>query len=423
MVEATSDDPKGIAPQRQFRSGIADARLSSFRKDARTRVRDEHEFDAMKAHLLAVYDGVDVRSSFTDAAGQVFDCVPVEQQPSLKASGDAAAEPPSLAVAIGHDETRPADTQRSAGRAVADADEVDRHGNPTRCPPGFVPLRRVTLDELTRFRTLDDYFRKGFPAPLAPTAPSTDIKLNHRYAYAHQELDALGGHSFINLRAPSVSGDEIFSLAQHWYSAGTGTAHQTVEIGWQVFPTKYGHSQPVLFIYWTADNYKTTGAYNLDAAGFVQTNPAWTLGGALSPVGDPGGQQYEIEVAVYLSGGNWWLYVGGLQPENAIGYYPTSIYNGGAMASHATAALYGGETLCGATGPWSEMGSGAFSGAIWPHAAWHRSVFVLPTGGGAQWATLKGESPSPACYDQFVGNYAAPWNVTLFFGGPGGANC
>lgn len=410
--------PKGILPQAQFRTDLKEARLAAFRKDPRIKVRSEDQFEAMKSHLAKLYEATDVAHSFVDPAGQIFDCVPIAEQPSLRESGGAPAEPPSLAAEIGL-----AEPEEPASPAALQP-ETDRFGNEMRCPPGFVPIRRITLDEMARFETLSDYFSKTGAKPLIPpSAPSADTGQNHRYAYAHQTIDNLGGHSFLNLRAPSVTGDEIFSLCQHWYSAGAGAAHQTVEVGWQVYPAKYGHSQPVLFIYWTADNYGPSGAYNLDKAGFVQTNPAWTIGGALSPVGSGGGKQYEIEIAFYLNGGNWWLYLGGLQPSHAVGYYPGSLFGGGAMASHATQALYGGETVCGAVGPWPEMGSGAFSGAVYPNAAWQRAIFVMPKAGGAQWASLTGVSPSPACYNQFVGSYAAPWNITLFYGGPGGGNC
>ena len=420
MAKQSYPEPKGILPQSIFRSGIENASLAAFRRDPSVKVKDDTEFEAMKMHILSLQADILVATSFTDPAGQVFDCVPIAEQPSLKASGETVAEPPSLAAEIGVIEGEP------ASPATDDSTDppLDRHGNVMRCPPGFVPVRRVTLEEMVRFRTLDDYFSKTGAHPLVPpSAPAADVSQNHRYAYSHQTIDNLGGHSFLNLRAPSVTGDQIFSLSQHWYSAGSGAAHQTVEVGWQVYPVKYGHSQPVLFIYWTADNYGPSGGYNLDKPGFVQTNPAWTIGGAMSPVGSGGGPQFEIEIAFYLSGGNWWLYLGGLQPQHAVGYYPASVFNGGAMTSHATQALYGGETVCGATGPWPEMGSGAFSGAIYPHPAWHRAIFVMPRGGGAQWATLTGESPSPACYNQFVGNYLAPWNVTMFYGGPGGGNC
>lgn len=410
--------PKGILPRRDYRQAVADVNFGALKRDRSMRVRDEAELDAMKAHLEGLVADVDAERSFVDAGGQVFDCVPIAEQPSLKASGGAPAEPPSLAEAIGVEDSRP-----SPPPTAPDA-QLDRFGNSTRCPDGFVPVRRVTLEEMARFETLADFFSKTGAKPLSPpTAPNADTSQNHRYAFAFQTIDNLGGHSFLNVRAPSVTGDQIFSLCQHWYSSGTGAGNQTVEVGWQVYPAKYGHSQPVLFIYWTADNYGPSGGYNLDKAGFVQTNSNWTIGGALSPVGTFDGQQYEIEISFYLTGGNWWLYLGGLSPQHAVGYYPTSLFNGGAMASRATQAMYGGETICGAVGPWGEMGSGAMAGAIYPRAAWQRSIFVLPQGGGAQWANLTGQTPSPACYTQHVGSYAAPWNISLFYGGPGGSDC
>ncbi|EHJ58236.1 MULTISPECIES: neprosin family prolyl endopeptidase [Novosphingobium] len=417
-MASSQSGPKGILPRRDYSQAIKEARFSSLRKDPRVRVRSEHELEAMKSHLDELYADTDAVTSFVDAGGQVFDCIPISEQPSLREGGGTPATPPSLAEAIGLAEDEPVSP-------VEDSEpDLDRFGNPMKCPAGFVPVRRVTLEEMARFETLAEFFSKTGAKPLSPpSAPAANSSLNHRYAYAHQTLDNLGGHSFLNVRAPSVTGDQIFSLCQHWYSAGAGAAHQTVEVGWQVYPAKYGHSQPVLFIYWTADNYGPSGAYNLDKAGFVQTNSDWTIGGTLSPVGSGGGQQYEIEIAFYLNGGNWWLYLGGLSAQHAVGYYPASLFNGGAMASNATKALFGGETVCGAAGPWPEMGSGAFSGAIYPHAAWQRAVFVMPKSGGAQWASLTGQSPSPGCYDQFIGSYTAPWNITLFYGGPGGGNC
>ena len=414
--------PKGILSLGDYRGALKEARFTAFRKDSGIRVRDEAEFDAMKDHLAHLLEDTEPITSFVDSGGQIFDCVPIDEQPALRESGETIAEPPSLAREIGLEEVEP-ETPATAAEPESEP-ERDRFGNPAKCPEGFVPVRRVTLEEMARFETLRDFFSKTGAKPLSPpSAPSADSSQNHRYAYAYQNIDNFGGHSFLNVRAPSVTGDQIFSLCQHWYSAGTGAGNQTVEVGWQVYPAKYGHSQPVLFIYWTADNYGPSGAYNLDKAGFVQTNPAWTIGGALSPVGTGGGQQYEIEIAFYLNGGNWWLYLGGLQTQNAVGYYPASVFNGGAMVTNATRALYGGETVCGAVGPWPEMGSGAFSGAIYPHAAWQRAIFVLPKTGGAQWASLTGQTPSPGCYNQFVGSYAAPWNISLFYGGPGGGDC
>ncbi len=69
--------------------------------------------------------------------------------------------------------------------------------------------------------------------------------------------------------------------------------------------------------------------------------------------------QYEIQVAFYLYQGNWWLYVKGTDAQHAIGYYPTSIYKNGAMASHATELDYGGEVV--GTSSFPGMGSGHFA--------------------------------------------------------------
>src|SRR5919199_531713 len=52
-----------------------------------------------------------------------------------------------------HD-ARPAPAQLQPGRK-------DQHGNDMTCPPGTVPVRRVTLQELMRFETLDQFFRKS----------------------------------------------------------------------------------------------------------------------------------------------------------------------------------------------------------------------------------------------------------------------
>jgi hypothetical protein len=420
MGERSTAVPKGIVAHQHFRDALADARFDGYRADPRTRVRDAAEFERMRAHVQALHENVDVQHSFVDASGQVFDCVPIHQQPSLRGHKVALAEPRSLADLTGA-KAAPA----VAARVAPSSAQIDRHGNAMDCPPGCIPARRITLAELARFRTLEDWRSKG-PAKSTqsiPDVPSAEIAANHRYAYVQQDVDNLGAHNFLNVWSPSVTANQIFSLAQHWYSAGVDNAHQTLEVGWQVYPTKYGHSQPVLFIFWTNDNYQTSKVYNLEGPGFVQTNPAWRIGGSISPTSADGSLQYEVEVAVYQYQSNWWLYLGGLVVENAVGYFPTSIYTGGAMASNAAQILFGGETVCEQAGTWPAMGSGALASAGWTHAAYHRDIFYFPTSGGAQYASLLGHSPSPGCYTQQVSKALAPWNIYFFYGGPGGGDC
>lgn len=418
MTEPAENFP--IVRHAAFRQNVDAARFQAFANRPDSRVASAEEFDRMRAHLTALYDGVEVAHSFVDAAGQVFDCVPIAQQPSLRGLSTVPPTPPSLLTIAGSAAPAPA----TARAAPPPPPPVDRFGNSMTCQSGHIPMRRVTLEEMTRFRSLDDFRNKG-PARQAvdPSIPVADATLNHRYAYTQQDVANFGAHNFVSLWSPAVGDKQIFSLAQHWYAGGTGAAHQTLEVGWQVYPQKYGHSQPVLFIFWTNDNYVASRNYNLENPGFVQTNPAWRIGGALTPVSSDGGSWVELEISVYLHDGSWWLYVGGLDVANAVGYFPASIYNAGAMATNATQVLFGGETVCELGGTWPAMGSSHLAGEGWQHAAYQRDIFIFPTGGGAQYAAVVGQSPAAPCYTQVVGQARPPWNTYFFFGGPGGGDC
>jgi hypothetical protein len=425
-------EPRGILPHAAWKEMVRAAGVSQYRRDPRARVADPDCFKEMKAHVLDLYKDIEAVHSFEDPAGTVFDCIWIEQQPALSGHTGPVPQPPDLRPVL--DGEPPAPGLPRVADAAAPTTR-DRHGNLRQAPPGTIPMRRVTLAELTRFETLRDFQRKepgpsAGASPLNPTAapaitpstPDPDTGLNHRYAYTEQAVDNLGGHSSLAVYQPAVSSDQVFSLAQHWYSAGDGAANQTVEAGWQVYPDKYGHAQPVLFIFWTADDYASTGNYNLDAAAFVQTNARWPLGGALSPVSTQGGQQLEIEVSWFLFAGNWWLYVGGLAASDAVGYYPGSLFNGGAMTTGAEEIKYGGETVCRAVA-WGAMGSGAHASAGFGQAAYQRNIYYFPSGGGSQWAGLDVKEPSPGCYTLVPDTAPAPWGIYHYYGGPGGGDC
>jgi hypothetical protein len=93
-------------------------------------VESEAAFEEMKRHILFLYDGVTPRHTFLGRDNQFVDCIPIEQQPGLrhprlgKIPLQMEAPKPSLAA-------------------------------------GTIPMRRVTLQEMTRFRTLDEFFAKG----------------------------------------------------------------------------------------------------------------------------------------------------------------------------------------------------------------------------------------------------------------------
>lgn len=45
----------------------------------------------------------------------------------------------------------------------------------------------------------------------------------------------------------------------------------------------FSDSPPVYFVYFTANDYASTGCYDLDCAGFLQTNPSIALGAPVTP--------------------------------------------------------------------------------------------------------------------------------------------
>ncbi|GAA1109901.1 neprosin family prolyl endopeptidase [Kitasatospora arboriphila] len=400
----------------QFIDDVASARHDEFTRRSRSATAGEDEFAAMRQHILGLYSGVDVPHSFVDDNGQIFDCVPIEDQPSLRGGAEGPAVPPDAPP-------QPAPRGEAPALPVQPqlrSDRLDKFGNPMSCPPGTIPMRRVTLEELARGRTLRDFFHKvpegtGRHPRLSPAAIEANV---HKYAHAFQVVDNLGGHSFVNIWDPNI-GSQVFSLSQQWYAGGSPV--QTVECGSQIYPGKYGTTQPVLFIYWTADGYQNTGCYNLDCSAFTQTNSAWAIGGTLSPSSVWGGAQYEVEVTWYFSGGNWWLYLGGTTASNAVGYYRGSLFGGGQLSRNAVDIDYGGEVVD--ITAWPPMGSGAFASSGWQFAAYQRDVYYFGVSGGAQSASLTASQPSPKCFTTAVGHAAPPWNEYFFFGGPGGTNC
>ena len=447
----------GFVPLAEFLPGVAAARFESFPRGAETRVRSAEAFAEMRRHILSLYEGVAVdglHSFLLD--GQHFDCLPIEQQPSVRGLGLTRVEvapPPPLSLAA--EPAVPAPGEPAPGEPVpggpvsggpvpGEPQETraraaspltlgahDAFGNEIQCAEGTIPMRRVTLEEMTRFETLRQFFEKGpdgagqIGLEEEKAAPAKPV---HKYAHAYELVDNRGGASLLNLWMPPINthATQVFSLSQHWYTAGNPV--QTVEGGWQAFPQKYNTVNSVLFIYWTADGYKRTGCYNLDCAAFVQTNSHWALGATFSHYSTPGGTQYEFELQWQLSGGNWWLFLAGSGTPEAVGYYPTALYGNGQLASHATEIDYGGEVV--GTTSWPQMGSGVAASRGFRHAAYQRQIFYADLSTATHWSTLSPyASPRSrgrgSCYSiNFTpASTGGSWDSYFFFGGAGGGGC
>lgn len=368
----------------------------------------------VKSHLLAYYENVQSLGSYTDDDGRIFDCVPVDRQPAAHLI-NGIPDPPF------------ADAPSPGLRGLIEA-------NPAvfrQCPEGTVPLRRLTLSDAARFSSLDAFLklnqRKRKPSPdqesAGGAASGAFLDYPHRYAVAYQRTPNLGGQSSVNLWKPAVTGRQIMSLSQIWCSAGiqAGETLQTAEAGWQVCQNNFPESQgnPVFFIYWTADNYGATGAYNNRDGHFFIKSSAFPIGGIFSTTSVAGGPQYEVELSYYCSGGNWWLYVGGV----AIGFWPASIYGNGPMTNGAAEVMFGGETDGNSDYP--PMGSGALPPAGYAHAAYHRNISYFDPSNNVVPAQLIAITPAPRGYGIDIGQPAAAsgaaWGSYFYFGGPGGA--
>ncbi len=238
----------------------------------------------------------------------------------------------------------------------------------------------------------------------------------HKYATRAQPIVSYGGLSTISLWKPAILQGlgESFSLAQEWYSAGSGAATQTAEVGWQVYPQKYGTTKPVFFSYWTADDYVSTGCYNTDCPGYVQTGKTVAPGASFSHWGMSGTQVYAVTTGYFLYKNRWWLSYG----DAWIGYYPASLYRGGGMARASQLIQYGGETV--GAGAWPAMGSG--KRPIQPDAAFQKDIYYRGAAGRAINTHLSEQAISNTrCYN-VSGNKHNPASY-FYFGGPGGRDC
>jgi hypothetical protein len=402
----------------QFLQGVRSAGAAQF--VGRSRIGSSTAFAEMRAHILGLYDSVHVTHSFV-MGSQYFDCVPVMEQPSVRAQGlDRLAEPP------------PARPDGSSGVELTPQTEdyaKDQFGNAVGCGVGTVPMRRVTLEEMGRFRTLHEFFRKGPDgAGEFNTRAASD---GHKYAHASQAVKNFGGGSNLNLWSPAVSPNtNAFSLSQQWWTTMSGKVVQTVEGGWQHYPDKYGKTlKSVLFIYFTADGYDKTGCYNLDCSAFVQTNNKIKLGGPFDKYSSVGGAQREFRLEWFLyvppgqKFGNWFLYLNG--SSSPIGYYPGSLWKNRGLAQSATSIDFGGETVTNAKTTYPPMGSGQWASAGEKKAAYQNDITYFPTVNSAKEARLKIDQPNPKCYKIDLHNSSGVdgWFSYFYFGGPGGKIC
>jgi hypothetical protein len=422
-------DDDSFIPFKDFLKQVERAKYEDYKY---SNVRCREDFEDMRKHILRMYKGVGHVTSYV-LDNDYGDCIAIKEQPTFRLLHlKKIAEPPKNLTGVPETEgPRPGNT--SYADSPLKLGLKDRFGNSISCPMHTIPMARLTLEKLTRFATLSDFFAK---VPQEAKVPGflPDWDPTHLHAYGYQKVDNYGGDSWLNLWNPE--GD--FSISQQWYTGGTGCNLQTVEGGWIRCPScGFSSDKSVLFIYRTNHDYnlgdcKTdtiAGCYDLDCPGFVQINNNWHLGGPWNHYSTTDGEQWGFEMQWKLYTGNWWLFLKGPGNYEAVGYYPTSIFNGGQLSKIATTIEYGGEVARKTGDSWPQMGSGAFAESGWRRAAFQKTIFWIPhdeNDGFGVWANLTSVDEALAgCYTINLVDFPndGDWGTYFFFGGPGGVLC
>ncbi|KAJ0763297.1 putative neprosin [Helianthus annuus] len=342
--------------------------------------------------------------SIKSSDGDIIDCVLFHLQPAFDLSelrGKMSLIPPELPK-----------EHANAGKNPEIKQLWNSKGES--CPNGTIPIKRTRASDIFRFSISKfgkKYSRKDIP-----------VSTQHEHAVGCvTQREFYGAKALLNVWRPNVTGND-FSLSQIWVIADVSNRPvNTIEVGWQVYPSLHKDSLPRLFTYWTADGYQS-GCYNLVCPGFVQTNPNVCLGAAIDPTSKYGGQQYEGAYMIWKDpkSADWWLRVG----TEVIGFWPSNLFTD--LRDHATIIEYGGEVYAENLGTHTstQMGSGHFQNEGFRKAAYARKLEVVDHDNHLIGVSNLGViSEKPNCYGVKNG-YSDAWGNYIYFGGPGyNPNC
>lgn len=354
-------------------------------------------------------------------SGDVVECVDIEKQPAMRSTamrGQKIQLLPSAATLEADRAARILGRPEGAQRDPRGEERVaqQQYGTESEmCPAGSVPIRRLTMDILKNFRTLEEFFNKS-PPKKGPTA-------KHQYAHAYRNGDNWGAQTILNVWSPYTERADEFSLSQMWVVRGSGDNRETIEAGWQKYRDLYGDYNPRLFIYFTPDNYGDGGCYNLSCGGFVQVNNSIYIGGKFANVSKhphpSAARIFKLRWQKDGTAGHWWLKYGDIW----VGYYPRSKFDSNGLRSKADEVDFGGEITnkpSGGNHTRTDMGSGHFPGAGFGYAAYQRQIRYITTRN--VWGTHPSLTESRSdkdCYDIKSFDSSGEWERYFYFGGPG----
>lgn len=137
--DLSSREGNDVLPLTEFLASVRAAQYSQYAARDGATIASNDAFAEMKTYILQRYANIDVhrvKYYVVDAAGSVFDCLP---------QADSTNPPPT--------------PPRPPGDVVVG----ERRAWPnliTSCPPGTIPVQRVTLETLLNFPDLRHFFQK-----------------------------------------------------------------------------------------------------------------------------------------------------------------------------------------------------------------------------------------------------------------------
>jgi hypothetical protein len=419
VEEETMDDRNSIQSFGEFVQSLYKARYEEFRARLDAKVESPHAFEQMRKHVMSLYEGVEAPHSFLESGGQIVDCIPIEQQSSLKGPDYRTVEPspppqlPPQAYAtppdgVGEVKTPPPQLH---------PDYRDRFGNQMWCPDGTIPRVRVTLELLARFESLEDFHRKTtFRLPeFEKGTPTGGAQRSMEAKGINDVVAGQGCRAAMNLWGPTVGPGDM-SECSIWAIAFEPL--QWVSCGFLIAPQLFGHANPTAMVSFNS-GINGSGCLNQYCPGFVQRSSNLVVGGSIGPVSIAGGQQYEANLTLFLKNNMWQFFWN----NEFVGFYPAALFQNGDLDTNNNRITAGGWVQ--GPGLLPAMGSGSFPSGGFGQAAYMHNIELLGSSASGPDlvidASLRAFAPTPQCYDVAINNGSSTnWRTYIYYGGPGG---
>lgn len=298
-------------------------------------------------------------------------------------------------------------------------------------PAGTVPIARPNIAELLgnawKCKSVSDVVSKYGSStdttqpPIEPRGweSSPNSSFAHHYGVTRQRVVSHGTSAVLSVpRGTYVMRADEFTLSQFAVTAKSGSSLETIEGGWQLYPTVYADPHFHLFIFFTTNGYtkfgNRQGGYNDTVDGFVQVSSRVYPRDILTPGS-------ELALSVRLWNGNWWIGVN----QEWMGYYPGWMFTNDGLGSAADAVAWYGEILdyrLDERTTLTCMGTGFYPG---PGSAFARNMTVSINNFAHFYQPEYVAASKPTCYDVAMGPAGSAWGTHMLYGGPGAGspNC